>query len=686
MPTINFEKELNAEQLKVIHEGDGPCLVLAGAGSGKTRTIVYRMAYLLEKGIPPEQILLLTFTNKAAREMLTRVEELTGVNPRRLCGGTFHSAANRFLREFAGLLCLPSEASGVGGGFARGFGILDEEDAKSLIKLAVKEGGFDTGAKKFPSPAIIKSVSSFALNSQILLEDALEMKQPAFYDLAEDIKRIIGIYERKKRESNMMDFDDLLFLLVKLLRENPVVRASLSGRFAYILIDEYQDTNPLQAEMIRLLSPKSGNILVVGDDAQSIYSFRGAAIANILNFPKVYSGAKVFRLEINYRSTPEILNLANDIISKNTAQFPKNLKSVKDSFVKPFMHQAGTGADEARFVVDKIAALRREGVPAKSIAVLFRATHHSQPVELELGRRGIQFEYRGGTRFFERSHIKDALAYLRAFANPSDETAWQRILLMHGGIGPASAQKIFIEIRELQSFEHIANHNFGFALGEKIKFGWNKLIGTIKNLIPHKEKNPSELIRALANSDYAVYLATEYENSKDRLEDIGQLAAFAANYPTLEDFLSEIALYDGFTGRGQTGDAIVLSTIHQAKGLEWDTVFIINLADMAFPNQRALFEDGGVEEERRLFYVAATRAEKKLFLTFPLIGPQGDYVQPSMFLSELDDDLLESAAKKYQENSEYIDEDVPFSDTPPEKRPQEKDWRKRSFLRSVDEL
>ena len=680
MPPINFEQELNPEQLKVIREGDGPCLVLAGAGSGKTRTIVYRMAYLLEQGIAPEKILLLTFTNKAANEMLSRVEALTGVNARILWGGTFHGVANRFLRRFASAI-----------GFKSNFNIMDEDDAHSLIKACVKETGAAAVHGRFPSPAVIKGILSFAVNSRITVEDSLEQKSPGLFRFSQEIKDIGELYNKKKLAGHLMDFDDLLLNLVKILRENADIRDRLKRHFEYILIDEYQDTNPLQAEMISLLAPESKNILVVGDDAQSIYSFRAATVQNILKFPKIYPGTKIFRLETNYRSTPDILDLANDVISKNLAQFPKDLRSVQKNFEKPVLHIAPSAEEEAKFIVKKISALLDAGINPRNIAALFRAAHHSQALEFELGRRGIAYEYRGGVRFFERAHIKDVLAYLRIFNQPADEAAWRRILIIHQGIGETTADKIFNEARGFDSIGRIIDHQFAFNLPERARLGWQEFKSVIGKLLEYHGQNPAELVKALANSNYRDYLAAEHENSDDRLEDIGQLAVFAEKYDTLTDFLAEAILYEGYQARAANstdGQRIVLSTIHQAKGLEWDAVFVINLVDGGFPNQRAMMEDGGLEEERRLFYVAVTRAKRNLFLTYPETARMGglSWNTPSMFLSEIDESLLAENISKITDDAEYVDEDALPSEALAKEGPIEKDWKKRSFLRSIDEL
>jgi DNA helicase-2/ATP-dependent DNA helicase PcrA len=666
MQSINFEQELNPEQLKIVRESDGPCLVLAGAGSGKTRTIVYRMAYLLERGIDPKKILLLTFTNKAANEMLGRVETLTGINARTLWGGTFHSIANRFLRRFAPLL-----------DYKQNFNILDEDDSRSLIKACLKESGAPQTQSRFPSPAVVKSILSFVINSQISLEDALEQKNSEFYRFSEQFDEISRLYKKRKKESGSMDFDDLIFNFTEIFRNDLSARERIQNKFKYILIDEYQDTNPLQAEMVRLLEPKTKNILVVGDDAQSIYSFRGASVQNILNFPKTYPDAKIFRLETNYRSTPEILNLANDVIAKNTAQFPKELRAVHPGLLKPEQINKSSVEEEARFIADKIKAAIDSGARLNEIAVLFRAASHSESLEFELGKRGIAYDYRGGLRFFERSHIKDALAYLRILNEPKDEAAWRRILVNFSGIGEVTAEKI-IAIARVSPREEILRA-VGPLLGDKARAGWDEFSSIYCKLLEYIGEKPSELINAIVNSAYSDYLASEYENADDRLEDLGQLAVFAEKYDALADFLAEAILFEGYSAKDSRsgGSRVILSTIHQAKGMEWDTVFVMNLVDGAFPNERAMFEDNGIEEERRLFYVAITRAKRRLYLTYPETSRASfSWNMPSMFLQEIDESLLAGNVSKIGDDIEYIDENSS----------QISGIRGRSFLREVDEL
>ncbi|MDD4994849.1 MAG: UvrD-helicase domain-containing protein [Patescibacteria group bacterium] len=683
MGAINYEKELNSEQLEVVKSADGPCLVLAGAGSGKTRTIVYRVAHLIEKGVKPERILLLTFTNKAAHEMMGRVETLLGSGGVGIWGGTFHSVANRILRRLAGRI-----------GFKNNFTILDEEDAKDMIKACVRDLNIDTRARRFPSPAVIKSIVSYATNSRTDIEAVIDVKYPNFLELADSIREAAALYEKRKREANAMDFDDMLVYLLRLLENDTAVRQGLGQGFEYILVDEYQDTNVIQAQIVMALAEGHRNVLVVGDDAQSIYSFRAANLRNILDFPTVYPNARTFRLVTNYRSTPEILNLANNIIENNREQFRKELRSVKKSFEKPNLAPLASAHEEAKFIVETILTLRDEGVRLDDMAVLFRATHHSQELEVELVKRDIPYEYRGGVKFFERAHIKDALSFLRIVGNIQDEMAWMRALTMQAGIGPAAAGRIFERARALPDAAGIAGLEIGDILERRAASGWGSFL-EIWRAVAASDNLPSSLVRAICGSPYQNHLEQEYPNWRERLEDLEQLAVFAEQYGDVSSFLTEISLYDSFgalrSGPAASGDdeKIVLSTIHQAKGLEWPVVFVMHLTDQALPNRRALAEPGGVEEERRLFYVAATRAADRLYITYPLTSGYDNlsFNQPSMFIQEIDPRLferLEMEGAPAVHRGEYADhEPVIIWDQDGEEK---KSLPRRNLLREIDEL
>jgi DNA helicase-2/ATP-dependent DNA helicase PcrA len=738
---IDFKNELNEEQLAVVLKGDGPCLVLAGAGSGKTRTITYRVAYLLERGINPENILLVTFTNKAAGEMIHRVQELSsraksrepsgisaGVPPLTSFGrndkamnilpwaGTFHSIANKILRYHAPVL-----------GYQSNFTILDSDDSESLIKICLKKIAPQTNGGRFPSAGVLKNIISFARNAETTIEDVLDLKYPSWFCYSEEIRQIAEEYGKKKREANAMDFDDLLVNLLLLLNK-PDSAQKYSSQFKYILVDEYQDTNRIQSNIVKKLAEVHKNLLVVGDDAQSIYSFRAANIENILNFEKDYPDAKIFKLETNYRSSQEILSLANNVIANNINQYQKNLRTIFESGTKPELRPQMDQSAEAEFVVKKINEALEAGILPKEIAVLFRASHHSQQLEMALARAGIAYDYRGGLRFFERAHIKDMLAYLRLMTNLADTTAWMRVLLKEEGIGTVAAEKIIEAVRQLSSraksrepsgisegippltsFGRNDIASIGYdILGERAKVGWNNFARIWEEMLNVGISHPAELIKAVLETGYNDYLEAEYIDSRERSADIKQLAVFAEKFDDLNEFLSETSLAENYrqatspepsSYKGEEevkrpllakernevrSEKIILSTIHQAKGLEWNHVFIINLSSAGFPNGRALSERGGLEEERRLFYVALTRAKKFLFLTYPLQtgfsaqgGPSsgwGDMASgPSMFLEEIDPDLFKDYSLLPERSSlvlddddeiSYVSEDEPIKITP----------------------
>lgn len=639
IPHIDYDRELNEEQKRVVLAGDGPMLVIAGAGSGKTRTVTYRVAYLVERGVPPESVLLATFTNKAAREMLHRVEDLLGVDLRRLWGGTFHHIGNLILRR---------EAQKIG--YEPNYTILDREDQKDLIALCVEELGIDTTKRRFPSPEVLANIITLSRNTLKSLEDILEAYYPQFLEWASHIVHLFTLYQERKRRLNVMDYDDLLSYLWELLRNDVRTRVKYGALFRYILVDEYQDTNLLQAEIVDFLAEVHRNLLVVGDDAQSIYSFRGANFANILEFPKRYPDCQIFKLETNYRSTPEILRLANEVIVHNTRQFHKVLKPVRRKGEKPFLVFLRDALEQADFVATKILELRDLGYSLNDMAVLYRAHYQSMDIQMEFTRRGIPFEVRSGVRFFEQAHIKDVIAHLRVITNPYDEISWKRILRLYPGIGKKTAEYLWHVV--VESVDPI------FALERQdvlaaLPSGARESVTGVRALLlrlEELERNPSQAIQAVLDGGYREYLVSHYPNAKERLEDIEELARFASRYSSLESFLSELALLGGMEGEtvlsgGLKDERVVLSTVHQAKGLEWACVFVVWLCEGAFPSSQALHTEEDLEEERRLFYVACTRAKDYLFLCYPLLGerPGGKSVirKPSRFISELSPSLYE---------------------------------------------
>lgn len=645
--SLQLERDLNEQQRAAVTCGQGPKLVIAGAGSGKTRTITYRVAYLMASGVPATSIMLATFTNKAAREMLSRVEALTGSNVGKVWGGTFHAIGNRVLRHYAKVLEFPSNYS-----------ILDEEDQRDLIKLCVTEAKIKVEEKRFPSPGILQDIVSFAFNTAQSINAVVEHRYPHFLNWLAEIQTIAGRYTAKKRQAKVMDYDDLLGYWLVLLREHSAIAQRLAQQFRYILVDEYQDTNTIQAEIVERLSGQNGrNLMVVGDDAQSIYAFRGANYDNILKFPERNPGTEIFKLEVNYRSTPEILTFTNASIHHNQRQHQKTLVATRAQGSLPVVVPINDVYQEAAFVAQRILQLRDEGVPLDEMAVLYRAHAHSTILQAELVRRNIPYEIRSGVRFFEQAHIKDVVAYVKVLDNPFDEVAWRRLLLMIPRIGNVTAARLWeLMAQTTNPFEA----SLGDALREKLPASAKSFFHRFQlDLKMLKEvagrQDPSALVGAVMQTSYAEYLRAKYEAYQSRLEDIQQLAVFARPYRSLQGLLSELILLGELYGQdvvaGPTGDAecVCLSSVHQAKGLEWHTVFVIRMCEGDFPSTMALREPEGEEEERRIFYVAATRAKDELYITHPLIdlGPRGAtqlLLQPSRFLQEVPFSLYEQGA------------------------------------------
>ncbi len=634
-PIIEYEKELNQEQLNVVMCESGPILVIAGAGSGKTRVVTYRVARLLEQGASPNSILLLTFTNKAAMEMLRRVENLLKIDTRYMRGGTFHHIGNMILRQHCELL-----------GFKRNFTILDNEDSKDMVELAIKDLKINKKERKFPKATLIKKILSYSINTIDNVEKCIIDKYPFFIDIVDEISSVEKKYAQRKKAANSMDFDDLLFFWHRLLMENEHLRIHYASVFSHILVDEYQDTNRIQAEIVDFMGFINRNVTVVGDDAQSIYSFRGANFQNILDFPKKYDDARIFKLETNYRSTPEILNLANDSISQNKKQFQKNLRSIRKNGVVPVLTHLKDVMEQGEFIAQRVLELREEGVPLDQIAVLYRAHYHAMELQMELTRRNIPFDIRSGLRFFEQAHIKDVVSFLRIMNNVYDEVSWKRMLKLFPGIGNKTADNIYDFIKTCsnpidQFISKSIVDRFKSMKGDNIE-AWSKLFNELKSLMA--EEALSEMISAVLKNGYSEYLKYNYPNSDSRLEDIGQLMNFSTQYRSLDSFLSELSLLGGVSNEETIkaddieDEKMILSTIHQAKGLEWKVVFIIWCAEGRFPNPKAI-EEGNDEEERRLFYVASTRAMDELYLCYPLLAydKQSGHIilKPSRFISEL---------------------------------------------------
>ena len=593
--------------------------------------------------MPADRILLLTFTNKAAKEMMGRVTDLIGQDMSELWGGTFHSIGHRVLRRHAETL-----------GFNRSFTIQDREDAKGLVNACIAEAEIDVKATRFPKPDVVGDIGSLAINKQQTVREVIEDRYPWFEPLSAQIEDVLTRYTARKQAQGLMDFDDLLVLWLKLLKEHEEVRELYQKRFQFVLVDEYQDTNQLQAELIDLLGERYKNVMVVGDDSQSIYSWRGANYENIIEFPKRYPKAQVYKIETNYRSTPEILQLANAAIAANTRQFAKELEASRGPGEKPVLAVCSAADEQAAFVAQRALELREEGIELNDMAVLYRSHFHALEMQLELTRRNIPFSITSGIRFFEQAHIKDVTSYLKWLANPRDEQAFKRLALMLPGVGGKTAMKLWDQFitAHTDTTPMAETLQRCAAVPKKAKVPWAQFSATVSQL----ESEPvvgdaGKMIELIVEAGYDAYVEANYDKAPQRLDDIEQLGVFARQYETLETFLAELALLTNVEAeqdRAEEDDEkIRLSPIHQAKGLEFKVVFVVMLCDGMFPSNRSLDSLDGEEEERRLFYVAITRAQDELYLSYPMIrtvagGSSDDMIQqPSRFLNELPGDLVD---------------------------------------------
>jgi DNA helicase-2/ATP-dependent DNA helicase PcrA len=631
---LDYEAELNPQQLDVVRAPDGPNLVIAGAGSGKTHTLTWRVAHLIERGVSAERILLVTFTNKAARTMTERVNALLGADVRALTSGTFHSVANAILREHAPRLDYP-----------RDYSILDAEDATTLMGACLAELGAAINTKTLPKPNILSHLHSLARNTRQPLAHILREHAPYFAHLLPLLSPVCERYEARKHEMAVMDFDDLLVNWYRLLTEHPEAAERIAGRFDHILVDEYQDTNHLQGELIDLMAKPHSNLMVVGDDCQSIYAFRGADYQNILKFPDRYPTCNQFRLELNYRSSPQILHLANTSIAHNKNQFIKTLQSERPEGPMPALVGLRDVHQQAQFVCQRIHELVEEGTQYGDIAVLYRSHHHSLELQVELTRRNIPYVVRSGTRFFEQAHIKDVVAYLRFLYNCRDELSFMRFVQRWPNIGPRSAQQLWGALAET-SDPMAAALSGERRLTGGAQTSWARCAHLLKLLVKLRAEGaaPAALIDAVMHHHYRDYARAAFEDADNRLADLEQLTLYATQLDDLDAFLGEIALMTAVSGKELTGeaesqDAVCLTSIHQAKGLEWRACFVLWLSDGHFPSFHAKTPEA-IEEERRLFYVAATRAKDDLYLCYPFDHQTRDgsivLLRPSPFISELE--------------------------------------------------
>ncbi|UCH22611.1 MAG: ATP-dependent helicase [Deltaproteobacteria bacterium] len=637
-----FEEALNPSQLEAVRHMQGPLLVIAGAGSGKTRTLIYRVAHLVEEGVPPASILLLTFTRKAASEMLNRAARLLDDRCERVSGGTFHSFANAILHRYASKI-----------GFDSGFTILDRADSESLIGMLRKEYGAASGKRAFPRKQTLINIFSRAVNKVLTLEEVILKDYSHFVPHLDIILNIFEAYRVHKIEHNLLDFDDLLVYLHTLLKNYPAIRERLSSNYRYIMVDEYQDTNLLQADILVFLASVHNNVMAVGDDAQSIYAFRGANFKNIMNYPDIFPGTKIIKLEENYRSVQPILNLTNVIIDRATEKYKKNLFSRKSGGMRPLLVDAVNERGQSRFVTEKILEIQQRGIPLDQIAVLFRASFHSFDLEIELSRAQVPFIKVGGFKFTESAHIKDVLAHLKVIANPYDRLSWYRILLLLKKVGTKTAQNLY---------ETVAGEKLGYRGILKIapKSKQSRDIEKLKELfagIQAESMTAAQMGEAVINY-YCPILQNRFDDYPKRLIDLEQLVTIMDRYRDLEGFLCDMALdppntsvNDNLATGFEGNKRLVLSTVHSAKGLEWHSVFIIWALDGRFPLIHALNSQEELEEELRLMYVAATRAKENLFITYPSqVYDRGSGLvlsRPARFIDMITDNILDKYTLAY---------------------------------------
>ncbi len=650
---MNFQEELNVEQFSAVTAPDGPALVVAAAGTGKTRTLVYRFAYLVsEKQVEPREVLLLTFTNKAAKEMLARAENLVQRRFNSGHSGTFHSFANRILRSHADLV-----------GFGKDFSIIDPDDAKKLLRNCANEIGIDK--KHFPKPEVLLNLFGIVNGRMGDLGAAVDQ---CFEHTKVNSKGVLeshARYTKRKCEANAMDFDDLLLYAYRLLADHDKVRAFYQKTFKHVLVDEYQDTNLLQTAIVRQLVASHGNLMAVGDDFQSIYSWRGADFRNFLDFPRSYPGAATYKLQINYRSTPEILGVANAIISGNPQQFQKELQAVRESREPPQLVRMRDGSAQARYIIERAREIHYRGTPLSEICVLYRSHFHAMELQMELAREQMPYVVTSGVRFFEQAHIKDVCTVLRLLVNPSDALAFSRLLELLPMVGARTSAKIFSKFGGRVTLQREETQGELLSmLPAAAREGWER----IKPIFlayreEHLENDPGEVIFRFNKAFYNDYMVENFDNHKFRAEDLDGLIDFTAKFKTTERFLSEIALLTNLDNdttawaeQESHADALRLSTVHQAKGLEWEVVFVLFLNEEMFPSKKSV-EEHGDEEERRIFYVAVTRAENALFLCAPMVRRQRDggiiFLKPSRFLEEIPGGLMRDSVDCSKAPSEF---------------------------------
>ncbi|MDP8230094.1 MAG: ATP-dependent helicase [Candidatus Gorgyraea atricola] len=603
---IDYKKELNPAQLEAVRMMDGSCLVIAGAGSGKTRILVYRVAHLVEKGVNPEEILLLTFTRKSSQEMLLKAALILDERCKKVSGGTFHSFANMVLRKYARRVGMPNN-----------FTIMDQSDAENAVNLVRKKLGFGNADKKFPKKKALLNIISKSVNTPYDISLVIESEYPHFAEYTESIKKIRRSYAEYKKGKGLFDYDDLLVYLKELLSSNKDIQAILSKKYKYIMVDEYQDTNKLQADILYLLLSEHKNIMAVGDDSQSIYAFRGANFKNIMDFPNTFKGSRIITLEENYRSMQPILDLTNKIIDFAAEKFRKNLFTRKKGTNMPQFIETKNENRQSERIVEKVTELHSRGVKLGDIAVLFRSGWHSNDLEVGLARNRIPFIKCGGRKFVESSHVKDLISHLQVLHNINDEISWNRVLTLMRGVGSKTAEKMF---------EKISQDKNALSSDDKLfkKTKDTERLSRVLKEVCDEGKTPFDIIK-IFNAYYEPIFREKYDDFHKRINDLSSLEKIALRYERIEDFLTDMALEPPEEGAVKKNNdnadksKLVLSTIHSAKGLEWHTVFIIHVSEGYVPSYQSIGNDDSIEEERRLLYVAMTRAKENLYMLKPMV-------------------------------------------------------------------
>jgi len=605
---LDYAALLNPAQLAAVTTTEGPVLVIAGAGSGKTRTLVFRVARLVEQGIDPQAILLLTFTRKASAEMLRRAAGLLDGRCEQVSGGTFHSFANTVLRRHGREL-----------GLQPSFTILDRGDSEDAIGLLRARLGLDRKDKRFPRKQTIAELFGAAVNKSLTLPQLFEDSYAHLAEHADDLLALDAAYRAYKAERQVVDYDDLLVKLHLLLSAHDAVRAQLSRRYRYVMVDEYQDTNPLQAAIVRGLASEHANVMAVGDDAQSIYAFRGADVRNIMQFPTQFPGTRVIALEENYRSAQPVLDVANAIMDAASERYTKVLFTRQPDGPQPLLIAAEHENFQSRFVAQRILELREEGVPLSEIAVLFRSSFHAFDLELELARADLPFIKRGGFKFIETAHVKDVLAHLRVIENPRDAVSWHRLLMLLEGVGPRTADDLAGRLIDAADVAAALEAVTGRAFSTDLR----ALAGLLRRL-GEPGRRPDEQLGAVLRYYEPLLKRVHPDDHPKRLRDLEHFQSIAARYRSLQSLLTDMALeppndsVNDVLATDEDEGLLVLSTIHSAKGLEWHTVFVIWLVEGKLPSTYSMHTDAEIEEERRLLYVAVTRAKRHLYLTYPI--------------------------------------------------------------------